>query len=145
MDDKRSYDVSHAYPSGGAGFYRQKRPSGPTDQTWWGINAVTARQAEQIGPEELTALLAVTDPDEMDPIRGRAMPLDKRPQRPRATIYHVPVVGSEMPSEIPTYVVIRETKTTARVFNTMTGRPSSKVVPISKACKIARQQNGDKE
>ena len=138
--------MSHAYPSGGSGYYRAKRSLGATDQTWWGVNTVSARQAEQIGPEELAALLASTDPDEMESVRGKALSNLAPNNRGRPTgTYNCPVVQSEMPSELPTYAVVRETKTTARVFNTVTGRPSSKVVPISKACKIARQQNGERE
>lgn len=139
--------MSHAYPSGGTGYYRVKRTD-RIDQVWWGINAVVARQAEQIGPEELAALLAITDPDEMESVRGKALSNLAPSNRSKSRgigVYNFPVVKSEMPSELPTYAVIRETKTTARVFNTLTGRPSSKVVPISKACKIARQQNGERE
>jgi len=147
MDDKRSYDVTH--PESGIGFLRtqsqQRRITGVGDSALWGVKTVSSRRAEDIWAEELADLLPTLDPDEMEPIRGKAMKnLFGKRDRSHG-IYNTPVVKSTMPSEVPTFIVVRETKTTARVFNTMTGRPSSKVVPISKACKIARQQNGERE
>ena len=67
-----------------------------------------------------------------------------KPATGGSTARHYPVIAANKPSEIPTYAVVRETNTTARVVNTLTGLKTDPM-PIPKACKRANQLNGDRD
>jgi hypothetical protein len=124
------------------GFYRQKRlHSG--DRSWWGVKSYATRQQEDKWAEELAVLLPTLDPDEFEPIKGKAMKNLGVKQRGRGIgVVNTVVYPSEFP-EIPTYAVIRVGKTTARVINTLTGMKVTAPLPIQKACNRAKQLNGD--
>jgi hypothetical protein len=102
-----------------------------------------ARMSESNWANELVGILAAADPDEFDSVRGKAMAnLFGKKSRSQG-IYNSVVFPSDFPE--PTYVVIREGKTTAKVINTLTGMAVTAAISIQKACKKAKQLNGDTE